>query len=117
MQEGANNQQAGEGQAAGVAVPKISEDQAEKIILGLNEQFADKVLKKLKDRPEAVAAAEPWEVSDFSIKEAPGVPGESLSQYLSRIRAELPEHPFADEDSSRDLSRLKALKAKVTGGQ
>ena len=94
-------------------VPKISEREADKIISGLNEQFADKVLKKLKDHESEVAAAQPWEVKDFSVPQAPGVPGESLSQYLTRIRAELPDHPFGDEDSSRDLSKLKA---EVRGG-
>lgn len=110
MQQGVKNQETGEDQVP-VTAPKISEGEADKIITGLNEQFADKVLKKIKDKPQ-VAAAEAWEVKDFSIEGAPQSPGESLSQYLSRIRAELPEHPFADEDSSRDLSRLKAKVAK-----
>lgn len=87
-------------------VPKISQAQADRIITDLNEQFVDKVLKKLRARAE-VSAANPWEVGDFAVPAAPQSPGESLSNYLSRIRSELPDRPFGDADSTKDLSLLR----------
>lgn len=90
---------------SGMPAPKISGAEADEIITRLNEQFVDKVLKKLKARAD-VSAAAPWEVGDFSI---PAVlpRGENLTSYLSRMRAELPDRPFADADSHKDLSTLK----------
>ncbi len=85
-------------------IPTISEKQADKIIKDLGEQFEEKVLKKLKDRPSAGG--------DFSEKDfAPSIStlghGRRLEDYVSILKAERPDRPFMDEDSKMDLSKIK----------
>lgn len=91
-----------------VVIPKISEEEADKIISTINEQFEEKVMKKLKNRPlppeapiRPAAAAEPMPQT-----EGPQT-GRSLQDYLKTIMAERPEHPFQDEDSNVDLSKIQ----------
>lgn len=88
-----------------VVIPKISNSEADQIIAGLDQQFADKVLKKLKDRVE-VDAKPAWEVKDFKVEADVHGEGKNLYDYLAKVRTQLPETPFADEDSQKDLSKM-----------
>ncbi len=80
-----------------VIIPAISPEEAEKIISHLNQQFEEKVLKKLK-RP-AIPPAEP-----SSSGQAVG-DGRNLQEYLTSVLRERPKLPFLDEDSHMDLSK------------
>lgn len=90
LQTGAITEETGEVPTT-VVIPKISQAEADKIISQLNEQFQERVLKKLKRNP-------PPESSDEE--------GTTLQDYLASIRAEGPNLPFMDEDSHIDLSKL-----------
>lgn len=83
-----------------LVIPKISEEEAEKIISHLNEQFEQKVLAKL-----------PRKADNSSTGRAIGAPpaeagGRNLQDYLVSLRDEKPKLPFIDEDSHFDLSKL-----------
>lgn len=65
--------------------PKITSIQASEIIDGINTQFVDKVLKKLKDRVE-IPEKHAWEVQDFKVPVAAANEGENLSDYLAKMR-------------------------------
>lgn len=91
-----------------VFVPKITADEADKIIRTINQQFREKVLSKLDQRqkfrfPPRLEEESPQEHSN----NATGAPdGRNLDDYVSSIRGNLPNLPFADEDSHFDLSRM-----------
>lgn len=91
-----------------IAPPKINTEQANQIILELNRQFEQKVLKKIKtnqeDKPLAEAPQPDFQAALSVIQE-----GRPLSDYLETIRThdERPNRPFLDADSHKDLSQLK----------
>lgn len=91
-------------------VPRISAEEAEKIILHLDEQFEQKVLSRLpkaKNIAPAPASSAPDKVPDFTINPAGEIDsGRNLQDYLASVRAEPPRLPFQDEDSHIDLSKL-----------
>lgn len=93
------------GQAPAV-IPRITSEEADQIISIINQQFEEKVLKKLKNRPVDLPApaAEP---SDFAVGDESVSGGRNLQDYLTVVRAERPVEPFADEDSNMDSSKLK----------
>ena len=90
-----------------VIIPQISSDEADKIIAGINEQFEEKVMKKL--RPPAMpplAKTEP-QASRAAVSEPDDHGrGTDLQDYLQAIKAERPSVPFADTDSQMDLAKL-----------
>ncbi len=90
-----------------IFVPKISDADADKIIATLNEQFEEKVLKKLKSRPFPELSID-QQLSDFSSADTEEAAGRSLQEYLSAIKAERPDQPFGDEDSDMDTSKQYA---------
>jgi hypothetical protein len=98
-----------------VIIPNISSKEADKIISHLNEQFEEKIMKKLREREnkelfgaDSVPKSQVGGGEDFSAGIAPGGQGRSLQDYLTSVRAERPNLPFADEDSHIDLSKLKS---------
>ena len=75
------------GQPSHPVIPQISPEQADKIIAGINEQFEEKVLKK--------------------IKEKTPTGGRSLQDYLSTFKpGDLGNIPLASDDSRIDFSKL-----------
>lgn len=91
---------------APVAIAKVSAADADRIIKGLNEQFVEKVLKKLQDGAE-IQGQPSWKARDFSLPVQATAEGQNLHDYLEKLRVELPDRPFTDPDSQRDLSRVK----------
>ena len=90
-----------------VIIPQISSEEADKIIAGINEQFEEKVMKKL--RPPAMpplAKVEPQALLPERAKRGDGERGTDLQDYLQAIKAERPSVPFADTDSQMDLAKL-----------
>lgn len=73
--------------------PKISETEAEHIISGFEKQFEEKVMNKIREQKSESADSDTGS-------------GRSLQDYLSSIKADLPEEPFGDHDSQFDLSKL-----------
>lgn len=88
-------------------IPRVSEEEANKIISHLNEQFEEKILKKAK-QPDPLLDLEVRNPSDFDAGAHAEDAGRSLQDYLSIVREQLPETPFGDEDSSKDLSKVIA---------
>lgn len=89
-----------------VVIPKISRDEADRIIRGFNEQFEEKVLGKLQPsrRAEIMSTKLPENISDYAVPaSAEAGEGRSLDDYLSAIKAEPPDKPFSDPDSQIDL--------------
>ena len=91
-----------------VFAPKISGDEADRIIQAINRQFREKVLSKIDRRqkfrfPPRLERQSPQEHST-NMTGAPD--GRNLEDYISSIRGNLPNLPFADEDSHFDLSRM-----------
>lgn len=97
-------------------IPQISDAEADKIITGFNQQFEEKILNKLKSPP--IEINEPVSIANV-IPDQPTLgprqdsEGVDLQNYLSTIKADRPNVPFADEDSSMDLARLVARKKNV----
>lgn len=81
-----------------VIIPYVSPEEAERIIAGLDKQFQEKVMGKIKSKQEEQGGL-PAEA------EASGG-GRGLQDYLTAVKAELPRVPFQDEDSHIDLSKL-----------
>lgn len=82
-----------------VVIPRISSDEAERIIRGINEQL------QRQEQPHAAPG-----VGDFALRGVAASPGRSLAEYLSAIKAEPPAAPFSDPDSQFDLTKLAKLK-------
>jgi len=76
------------------SVPKISSDEADKIIAQIDEQFREKVLKKIEPH------------KDFTISEPGQVAGRNLKDYLENLKEQYPNQPFIDSDSHYDLSKI-----------
>ncbi|MBI4050032.1 MAG: hypothetical protein HY398_01125 [Candidatus Doudnabacteria bacterium] len=105
---GTTNQNADEdkdGEKPAVIIPKISREEAERIIRGFNEQFEEKVLGQLapERRAEILSTRLPENVSDYAAPGSADEAGRNLAEYLSVIKAERPDRPFADADSQFDL--------------
>ena len=86
------------------SVPKISSDEADKIIAQIDEQFREKVLKKIKSHP---ADSKENNHPDFTITEAEQGNGRNLNDYLESLKEQYPNQPFLDRDSHYDLSKIK----------
>ncbi|TSA45982.1 hypothetical protein D4R52_01400 [bacterium] len=87
-------------------VPKISAEEADKIVATLNQQFEDKVLSKLREQKSEIVQI-PDVPPVYSAAGSPNpVAGRSLQDYLTVIRQDKPSVPFADEDSKFDISKL-----------
>ncbi len=85
-------------------IPKISDEQASKIMADFGQQFEEKVLKKLK-KPFALdgSALGP----DFATAASFPGGGRNLEDYLALLRPERPNQPFQDKDSQMDLSKIQ----------
>lgn len=91
-----------------VIIPSVSDKEADEIISHLNEQFEEKILKKLRAEGKQISLApEAKSVEDHIPEKMPEHPGRSLNDFLSTVRASRPKLPFMDEDSHFDLSKLK----------
>ena len=88
-----------------LSVPKISSSEAERIISLLDQQFEEKVMKKIRERHPLENAALPEQL-EFGPPEQASAAGQSLDEYLTKVRADRPNLPFLDEDSYKDLSKL-----------
>ena len=102
---------------ANVIIPQISSEEADKIIDHFNQQFEEKVMKKLKIPPAPHVPAQT--IQSIQARQSPensvgpvmpvtdqAKPGPDLQDYLQAIKGELPNVPFADEDSQIDLHKL-----------
>lgn len=90
-----------------VVIPRISEEEADKIISTINEQFEEKVMKKLKNRPPPEEPIPPAVAAESMPQTEGPQNGRSLQDYLKTMIAERPDHPFQDEDSNVDLSKIQ----------
>lgn len=93
-----------------LVIPNISAEEADRIIAGFNQQFEEKVMAKI--RKDQAAIAEPPATYTFEPPPAEipvaGAPpqGRSLQDYLETMKEPVHTIPFADDDSSFDLSKL-----------
>ena len=71
-------------------IPQISSRQADEIIAGINEQFEEKVLKKIRERDHVAGSTA----------------GRSLQDYLSTFKSGSRNIPLAGDDSRIDLNKL-----------
>lgn len=92
-------------------IPQISDEEANRIIAGIDQQFEEKVMSRIRQQGGGSAAPAPRDQRNAPDPEPEAERGEqpkgrSLQEYLSVIKT--PEHPvpFADEDSGFDLSKL-----------
>ena len=91
-----------------VAIPRISNQMAEDIIRQINEQFEKKVVNEVREERTAADKPDPRSFpEEESAEEAvEGPSGTNFRGYLTALKAERPEVPFADRDSHVDLSKL-----------
>lgn len=103
--------------SAPVIIPRISEEEADRIIAGFNKQFEEKIMNKIRESHQGAPESEPKPLvtkapesvehgSASDDAQAKAQRGRSLQEYLGTIQE--PQHtvPFADEDSGFELSKL-----------
>ena len=91
-------------------IPRISSKEAEKIIEGLDRQFEEKVMNRVRKQREGGEQKEVrGEVPESGvIGQRDKAGGANLQDYLTAVKAERPDVPFSDSDSHFDLSKLVA---------
>lgn len=103
--------------AASAIIPQITNEETDKIIDHFNQQFEEKVMKKVKTSEVAQVAPPTIQEVESAVSAAALGPdrerGADLQDYLQTVRAELPNVPFADEDSKIDLSKLLDKRSHV----